>query len=590
MANVASALIYLRATSLKNAVQSRLLRLKQPKYLLGAVVGGAYLYFVFLRRVRPNTGAGPAALASLPTDLSSVIVAAAALALTVAVALTWIVPRARASLNFSESEIAFLFPAPVARRTLIHYRLISSQLTTVLSALILGLISTRWSFIPGGIAIRLVGWWIIFGTFGLHFTGSSFVITKLLDRGLSAPRRQLIALGIAALVIVGLAVWAGSGLRAPTQEDLTGLGPFVTYLSGLLERAPLSWLLLPATFVVRPMFAPDASAFLVALVPALLVYAAHYLWVVHVNVSFEEGSIDLAAKRAARLAAIRSGRRLSLGRSKPKARRDPFALAPAGRPEIAFLWKNLLSTADYLRPRTALIAAGAITVVCLWLDSHPDYEPLRVTIGFVSLVMMGYLLLFGPMFAAQDFRGDLQNADLLKVYPLPAWQIAAGEILTPVAVLTGLLWLLLLTAALSLQVSGAAGLSPAVRAGLALGLGLAAPPICALELTIINAATLMFPAWLTPSAQRSARGIEGMGLRIVFLLAQTLVIGLALLPALVPALVVFALSRWLLGSVVLAGVLAAAFVLIALVAEVAAGLWWLGARFARFDLSAELKP
>jgi len=44
------ALLYLRLTSLRNLLRMRLLRLKQPKYLVGAIVGAAYFWFFFLRR------------------------------------------------------------------------------------------------------------------------------------------------------------------------------------------------------------------------------------------------------------------------------------------------------------------------------------------------------------------------------------------------------------------------------------------------------------------------------------------------------------------------------------------------------------
>ncbi|HEX5419736.1 MAG TPA: hypothetical protein VFY39_07035, partial [Gammaproteobacteria bacterium] len=123
-------------------------------------------------------------------------------------------------------------------------------------------------------------------------------------------------------------------------------------------------------------------------------------------------------------------------RSARKARRDPFALAAAGRAEVAFLWKSLLADAEYLRPRTALIAAAVITLGCLGLGSQPNFDAATSTIGMLSAVAAVYVLLFGPMFARQDFRRDLVNVDLLKVYPLPAWQIVAGELLTPVVVLT----------------------------------------------------------------------------------------------------------------------------------------------------------
>jgi len=39
------ALIYLQAQSVKNRLRTRLRRLKKPKYLAGAIVGGLYFYF-----------------------------------------------------------------------------------------------------------------------------------------------------------------------------------------------------------------------------------------------------------------------------------------------------------------------------------------------------------------------------------------------------------------------------------------------------------------------------------------------------------------------------------------------------------------
>ena len=51
-----------------------------------------------------------------------------ALALFVIVLLAWIIPHERAALTFTEAEVAFLFPAPVSRRTLIHFKLLRSQL------------------------------------------------------------------------------------------------------------------------------------------------------------------------------------------------------------------------------------------------------------------------------------------------------------------------------------------------------------------------------------------------------------------------------------------------------------------------------
>src|SRR3954468_15119236 len=112
------ALLYLRFASLRNWLRMRLLRLKQPKYLVGAIVGAAYFWFFFFRRVfvfgGNTTGPGPrralqqagramenAGLA-LPHDLAGVPLAIGALALLLIVTLAWIFSLERASLGFTE--------------------------------------------------------------------------------------------------------------------------------------------------------------------------------------------------------------------------------------------------------------------------------------------------------------------------------------------------------------------------------------------------------------------------------------------------------------------------------------------------------
>ena len=52
----------------------------------------------------------------------------------VAVLLAWIVPHSRSALAFSEAEAAFLFPAPITRRTLINFKLLKSQFAILFSA------------------------------------------------------------------------------------------------------------------------------------------------------------------------------------------------------------------------------------------------------------------------------------------------------------------------------------------------------------------------------------------------------------------------------------------------------------------------
>ena len=56
---IAGALLYVRLTTAKGWLTSRLRRLKQPKYLVGGVVGVAYIYFFFIRNIARNGAQRP---------------------------------------------------------------------------------------------------------------------------------------------------------------------------------------------------------------------------------------------------------------------------------------------------------------------------------------------------------------------------------------------------------------------------------------------------------------------------------------------------------------------------------------------------
>lgn len=147
---IAGALVFYQWNSWRNRLFTRIRRMRQPKYLFGAIVGGLYFYWYFVR----NLARGGRGLHMAPQqkDLAPLIGAAA---LLVMVLLAWIMPHARAALAFSEAEIAFLFPAPVSRRSLIHFKLLRSQMVILFSALFLTLIGRSWG---GGFAVAMQLW------------------------------------------------------------------------------------------------------------------------------------------------------------------------------------------------------------------------------------------------------------------------------------------------------------------------------------------------------------------------------------------------------------------------------------------------
>jgi ABC-2 type transport system permease protein len=561
---VLGALLYLQLTSWRGMLRSRLLRLKQPKYLLGALVGVAYVYFIFLRRGGPRGGGYPQDV-SIPTDGLPIVTTVAALALLIVVALSWMLPRRTAGLTFSEAEIAFLFPAPIRRRTLIHFRLITAQIGLVLTSLILALVSNRWTFLGGNALTHAIGWWLVLATLNLHF-----------------------AIGIAVLAVVASVAWIVMELRLPSAADLASAETLKAYAIGMLASGPLPWLLAIPKLVVAPFLAADVPAFAFALLPALAVLVVHYLWVMRSEVAFEEVAVARAEKRAARIAAIREGR--SHGASGGiKSQRAPFRLKSSGAPEIAFLWKNLIATHGFFRPRTLLIAAVIIAAGCGWLGRHPEYGGLLAAVWALATAAAIFTLLLGPQVTRNDLRGDLLNSDILKTYPLHGWQIVLGELLAPIAILTSLLWLELLALTLSVPADTLQSIGTDLRIAIVASLAVVAVPFCALQLLVPNTVAVLFPAWVRTVSNRSEHGLDIMGQRIIFIAGQALVALIALLPAGIVASLLYFLAQWLVGPPI-AVLIAAAAVFGILTAEVWAGVRWLGGRFDAFDLSSELRP
>jgi ABC-2 type transport system permease protein len=579
------ALLYLRAFSLLNLVRTRVLRLRQPKYLLGLLAGILYFWFFFFR---PLQAGGPGGRGGGFDPLQFAFAAFAVIGL-IRIAAAWLAPTPRPSLDFSEAEIAFLFPAPATRRELVHFKLLGSQLTILLSSLLLTLLSRRGAALGGNALTHAVGWWLVLSLAHLHALGAAFTVARLVEGGMSRVRRQLLVGGAIALLVAGCAwgVWRSAPEAAPWMSawqeanpgDRLGTGALAAYVREVTGTGLLAWLLLPLRVALAPLFAPGTGAFLAALGPALLLLGAHYYWVMRHAVGFEEATIAAAEKRAVLVAKLQSGRH-PMSSAAPKARAAPFPLRPAGGwPETAFLWKNLLSTHAWLGPRALGPAVFAVGVLALVVSPR---------LWFIPLIVGVYVLLLGPLLARQDLRSDLVHGDLLKSYPLPGWRIVLGELLAPTFILSGVLWLTLLA---GLITSGRATGNPewltlGFRLSAFASLCLLVPVLCLLQLLVPNAGTVLFPSWSIATRPVRGGGIEVMGQRLIFAAGQLVVLLLAVLPAA--------------GFAVLAGFAASltsapagAFatgvftLLLVLGAEAALGVFWLGRRFERFDLSQE---
>ena len=587
------ALIYLKLTSLWNLVLHRVGRLRQPKYLLGAVAACAYFYYFLGRnlgviaRAQHPAGSAAASASILIVTLVGTVLSALGL---LRIAYAWAFPPRQAALRFSEAEIAFLFPAPVSRRTLLHFRILSSQIAIFFSAMLMAIVLGPLGVASASRILRSLGWWVILSTFDLHLTATNLTLSRLRQEGTKFNLWRIFA--VSAIALYGVAVfWAGIGIvdDYASGDDFSAAG--LTQLGDALNHAPLlHWLTLPFRIVLGPYLSQTPKAFLIALVPALAFLGLHYLWVVSIDADFHEGSMALAEKRAAAKAAAQ-GTATALPSTPKTAYRGPFPLGPSGPPEVAFLWKNLISLRSALFGRRGLmmlliLAMGTSSAIGPMLASHPGAGIKGTLVLVFCGIVAGYTVILGPQLARQDLRNDLPNMDILKTYPVEPWRLALGELLTPAAILTTILWITILVAVAAVDPTGIAEwLTPAVRVTTALCMALVAPLVCITQLIVPNLLMILMPGWYVATRTRSG-GIEMFGQRIIFGFLQLFFTALVLVPSAgVAALVIFS-SQWAIGvagSVLLATVA----ILPILGGEAAVGLWFLGERVDGFDLSTE---
>ena len=605
MTSTASVFAFLLRRTLAGAVRRRLARLREPRYLLGGIVGALYLYFWLGRAVVRNVtvlpGHGPRLQVSSETLALFLSLAAAAVA--VHAALLWVFSSGRPVLHVSEADVQFLAPAPLPRRALLHLSLVRTNLALGFGALVMAAFGR--SFVPH-LWQGFVAAFVVLSTVQLHSLGLAF--WKARQAEAPPATRRLMRLATVAMAALGLAAltWVGVGIYwavrivvslpdAPSAFRAlpAGLAPWA---SGFVPVV----LLAPFRVLLAPVFAPDTRHFLVSLPAALAVLAAHYEWVLRTNARFEEAALEGARRRAARAEKRQSGR---LHEPPSEAQRAivPFVLPPQGRPEMAVLWKNLMSRRRS-RLRSAAVwwavATGLVFVAsaAFGIAYATVVGPVLLLLGFVCAFVSGVVSLTLPMASRNDFREDLEKAAVLRSWPLSPTRLALAELAAPfVTTLT------VAGSILSVGVAAIAGGRVALAwhglpAGVAAGplpvqwiapglfaLVFLLPALAAAVLVVQNAAVLTFPAWFPPGGQR--RGIEATGTRLIAFAGTMLLLMLALIPAVLAGSLAAFLGSSVLGPWSLVPAIAAASLPIWI--EAAAGVALLGRLFARFDVSAE---
>lgn len=550
----------------RNRARRFLARLRDPRYAAALVAGLLYFGWIFLA---PGGSPGETAPEELGRLLGR-LRGTAPFLLAALIGFWWVRGGFERALAFTPAEVQFFFPAPLARRTLLRYRLLKLQGGVLFTATLLSLVPR------GGLPwpARLATWWLLVTTLHLHQLAASLTRDAAL-RGEGGRRPVWVPLALLGLAVVGLAATLWTAL-----PELRGAGDVegaLAVLARTLERPVPRAALLPLEAVLAPVFAPALGPWLRSLPPAVVVLVLHYVWVVTVGTGFEEAAARGGRQRERRRSAG-PGRlgQVAGGRTGPVAP-SPLPLAPLGEPAVAILWKNVTAFLRESRRWTvAILALGGVGLFTGLAAVTGSWRAAASGMAGVLALTAGGLAILGPLAFRYDLRRDLERVELLRTLPVRGPRLVAAEVGAAALCLTG-------TQAAALLAAGAFAAFvpelPAPRPWLfAAGGGALVflAPLNVVTLSIQNGLALLFPDWVR-IGRESPGGVDHAGQNLLTLVAALLLTGLALLPVLLVAGVTALSAAPLLGP--WAALPAALTGLATLCAEAAGGIRWLGRRW-----------
>jgi hypothetical protein len=569
--------LYITVCTTRNRILVRLRRLREPRYLIGALVGSAYLYFSIFARWRGRSRRGGEGDSRAPIEVTTAWQAIgsslAGLLVFVLALVAWVLPGRPGLLEFSRAETVFLFPAPVSRRQLLVHRLVRSQVSSLIASLLMSLFLA-----PSAGFGRLrfaMAMWALFVTTRVYFAAVALTRAQF-----ASPRRsaRLAAWLPVGFLIGGTVVLAVAIVRQMTLQPVASAADVLVRLAGATASGLPSLVLWPFMAILRPQLATSVTSFVPAMAGSLAVLAAVVVWMLANDSAFE-----MTAGEAA-------GQGSSDARARPpvvRVRQVGPALALSGRTEWAIFWKNAMQTFRAVNlPMKRLVPpaigltmglSGAAVGMSAGLNRGPA--------GFIAALAFAVTaisVVAGPLIMRLDLRSDFEHLELLKTWPVRPAELIRGEMAWPAAFVTAIAWAGILCTALF---SGAA--MPEVpmtsRVALAVSALFAAPALIAAQYTVQNALALFFPAWVSLGTQRT-RGLDAMGQRLIMLAAIVVALVLFAVPGGIAGGIVWLALRRVMGAAVFvpAAVLFAAVVL----TEVLAATELLGPAYERMDLTS----
>lgn len=502
------ALWYLYSRSWRNRMRLQLRRLKQPRYIIGALAMSGYIASLLMQPSPDVAAVGDLNLLDFRQLLSIAGIA-------IALGAWWLAAPSDSALAFSPAEVYFLFPAPVKRRTLVQARLFSVQAVLLVQVVIWTMLLRRGGGDLNGV-MRATGLWVLFTTISLHRLGATLARTHAPDVPRRAPIAKTIAIVYLAIFVIAVGTtvtaamdtWNGavttSSIGAARVMDRMMAARLA--VQTIIDDAFVGAMLLPIRAITAPAFAHDARTWMLTIPGAVGVLMLHYYWILRDPQPFEELAVGSSARFAERVARMRRG--ASFARMGDV--RVGWTLALSGHPAIALAWKNVTAAIRTFRPRPLIIMILVVVAVVATTsrggpgDAGRDALRSAFSTTFISIFVAAVLT--APAWFRLDLRHDLAHLPFLKTAPLAAHTIIATEVITAATIMT-IGMALLFGPPTFLLLRGIGG--PLGDAGIGFvlfGGTLALGGINLLHVTLYNAVALWLPAWVPLNQGGAATG------------------------------------------------------------------------------------
>lgn len=416
------ALLLLLRLRTKATIRRMLRAMRTPRGVVFTVIG-AMLFAVWLGPVflsalfRRDRGLDPeAALAYGPAVLAVICL------------LNAVARMGQGSLYFTPAEINFLFSAPVSRRQLLLYKMA----TVVAASAGLGVF---FAIFFSGIAHWLITA-MIGGFLAMLFVNLLSVAAAMVKENVTQPGStflRVIVLGVFATLALAFAV----PLAMPSPDSSFGEAAqeVLTSPTVIAVLAPLRVFLLAIT-------ADSVAAFVLWALAGLMLNLLMFAAIVRLDALNLEAALHSSHRFHERIERARRGGSAVVWNRAARWRIAPLPRLGGAGPII---WRQLTSALRTSKGLFMVLAIGiaVIAAIAFFIDAEHYGAALAGSIG--PSVFLTFFLVTMTRF---DFRSDLDQLEWLKMLPISANALAAGQVLTPVLVLTAVQWTILMALAI----------------------------------------------------------------------------------------------------------------------------------------------